>query len=385
MSFFNNIPNPLSGLLNGAGGYLRTSRHATKNFGLLSNVITQNYPRHKFQYFVKINFNTEAKSFVDSFLAADDQSMVFNLIKSVDMPSMNIDTTILNQYNKKRISQTKVNFEPISMSLWDVVDGKSLRLWEMYYMYYFKEGSTYSKLALNTGRGLNKKEFNIDIITEQFNNNYGFNLDRVGNNKYLIESIEIYQVHRAHFSKVELVRPRIESFNHDTLSFDESGGLMEFKLNFVYEDVIYANNNTALNEEELKVFQQSGYLDLTTAIRASTEPKSRNLLQEEPLTGVSSLNPSNIGPLPGLFNGLGNSAANSLVNGAMTGNFSLSPNPISSVRNAANNIVQTARGNATRGFAASAGTLIANVGSSFSSSNSGNNNNSGGQNGPPGG
>jgi len=88
--------------------HLRDSRHAANAYGFNKVNLVNGTPRHKFEFFVKFNFNEAdpaVRNFVQAFLNNVDQDIVTQMVKSVTMPSMTIDTEILNQYNKKRISQ----------------------------------------------------------------------------------------------------------------------------------------------------------------------------------------------------------------------------------------------------------------------------------------
>ena len=134
------------------GVYLRDSRHAANAFGLNKSDLSNGTPRHKFEFFVKINFNPQLTDYVRSFFVDPaEQAILHTMIKSITMPTMQIDTTTLNQYNKKRVSQTKINYNPISITFHDSVEGRTLRLWEMYYEYYFKDGDAFEKLGSGGG------------------------------------------------------------------------------------------------------------------------------------------------------------------------------------------------------------------------------------------
>ena len=109
--------------------FLRDSRHAANAYGLNKSDLSNGTPRHKFEFFVKIKFNTQLNDFVRAFLKENDQDIVHTMIKTITMPSMNIDTEVLNQYNKKRISQTRIDYNPISITFHYSVEGRTLRLW----------------------------------------------------------------------------------------------------------------------------------------------------------------------------------------------------------------------------------------------------------------
>lgn len=269
--------------------HFRDSRHAAEAFSFNKPDLSNGTPRHKFEFFLRINFNTspDVAVFVRNFLNILDQDMVTTMVKNVTMPSMSMDTEVLNQYNKKRISQTRLNFNPVTITFHDSVEGRMLRLWEMYYEYYFRDGQATEKLDLNSkGRRRNNKEFDNDVIKDRFNDNFGYNLARVGNNKYLIDSIEIFQIHGGRFSRTEIVHPRITSFNHDTLDYEDSVGLVEMKFEFMYEDVVYANVNERMNNEELERFRNGDFWQMANLITIRTPVRGRNVKANAPLPNV---------------------------------------------------------------------------------------------------
>lgn len=224
-----------------------------------------------------------------------EKDIITTMVKSVTMPSMSIDTETLNQYNKKRISQSRIDYNPISITMHDSVEGRTLRLWEMYYEYYFKDGDAFEKLGEGGGNTegflgafleafsgrdtpkRNPREYENDIIKDKFNDNYGYNLKRVGNHKYLIESIEIFQVHGGRFSRTEIIRPRVTSFTHDTLDYEDSSGLVELKFDFAYEGVVYANINDKLNSDELDRYRYGDFNELANLITIRTPIAGRNI------------------------------------------------------------------------------------------------------------
>lgn len=302
------VKNGASGLFNDLTGaqincFFKDSEQSAFDFGQRSNYFLDGQPRLKFQYFVKIKFNPNAvspdgESFVKKFLNDDEIAMLVPLVRSVDLPSMKIDTDRMNQYNQWKVSQTKIDFDPITMVMHDVVDGKTLRLWEMYYEYYFKESMDYSgtniehdddtylenklidpdkkgpveekgffdkvKTAfVGTGdkadksnaviynssytRKLEYKTGNLnngygsDPYSIYLDSDYGYNTTHVGRQKDLIDYIEIYQYHAGRWSKVHLVRPRISAFKHDTLAYEETGDTGSMTFTMEYEYALYHN------------------------------------------------------------------------------------------------------------------------------------------------
>ena len=280
--------------------YEKSSRHASYNFGQESRSLYKNQPRFPFEYYIAINLNQvgTAKEYINGVFNSTTLHQIPPLVKSVEMPGMKIETTPLNQYNRKRLSQTKVTFDPVKVVFHDVADGKTLKFWEMYYRYYFADGtepgineapqvqqknspmSVESLLhnitpALNpnianlpssikslfqgkTPSGINSatntngsKQDITNIVSDTLDNhNFGFNLPQVQNVRNLIQSIEIYQVHGGKFNRITLVNPRIASFTHDTLNYATGDKTLELTFSFEYEYAYYTIQNLALGGTE---------------------------------------------------------------------------------------------------------------------------------------
>jgi hypothetical protein len=276
--------------------YEKSSRHASYNFGQESRSLYRNQPRFPFEYYIALNLNQvgTAKQYIDSVFNSTTLQQIPPLVKSVEMPSMKIETTPLNQYNRKRISQTKVTFEPVKIVFHDVADGKTLKFWEMYYRYYFADGNepgindpvqvqqknapmSIETLLHNVTPALNPNIANLpssiedlfqgktptdansatntngskqdltNIVSDTLDNhNFGFNLPQVQGIRNLIQSIDIYQVHGGKFNCVTLVNPRIASFTHDTLNYATGDKTLELTFSFEYEYAYYTIQNLNL-------------------------------------------------------------------------------------------------------------------------------------------
>lgn len=296
--------------------FFRSSRLATKTFNQSAQALYRNNPRLPFEYYISINLNnlTTSRDFISRFFNNDDWQQMLPLVKSVDMPSMKIETDVMNQYNRKRLSQSKLSFDPIKMVFHDVADGKTLKFWEMYYRYYFGEGNepglnspkqaevaagTYSIEEFNFGaafpnsnftNGINSSRNTLgttpadedsptntlgdkstlqNIISDSLDNhNFGYNLPVVMNIKNLIQSIEIYQVHGGRYNKVVLVNPRVSAFTHDTLNYAIGDKTLEVTFTIEYEYAYYSIENMSLggdetgNNSSIEPFMNSGHLEL---------------------------------------------------------------------------------------------------------------------------
>jgi hypothetical protein len=266
--------------------YFRDSRHASFNFGLTNNYMELNYPRHKFLYFVRIDFNPELAEFTSRYFKKHDIALLIPLVKNVIQPSVSVTTEEMNQYNKKRITQKKLSHKPVDLTFHDVADGKTLRLWEMYYEYYYRNGVNPNKIDPTT-KSIIKEKFVRDTVSNAFTSgDSGYNLSQVGTTKQLFDSVSIYQVHGGHYSKAVLVNPIISDFSPGNLAYNEDATLCEHKMSFQYEDIVYYNYIEALEDTDAEIFSHGKFKDL-----APTKPRIPVRVENRVMTGaVTALN-----------------------------------------------------------------------------------------------
>lgn len=305
--------------LTGAGFfYEKNSRHASYNFNQEGQSLYRNQPRFPFEYYINIRLNDvgTASTYIDQYFNNPSWAQVQPLVKTIDMPSFKIETTPLNQYNRKRLSQTKIGFEPVKAVFHDVADGKTLKFWEMYYRYYFGDGNEPDKNEVRRPTGqsgpvtteqflqnitpafnpnlanlpasikdvingnpftgkqgptnqLGDKSATENIVADTLNNHaFGYNLPTVQNIRNLIQAIDIFQVHAGRFNQVTLVNPRIAAFTHDTLNYAEGGKTLELSFTFEYEYAYYTIQNLRLggnepnNSSSLEPFEHGEFLEL---------------------------------------------------------------------------------------------------------------------------
>lgn len=229
----------------GAGdqaGYVQSPKLATTVFGLDHPALNQNIPFLKFEFFATITANGDARPYLEDVFGDSGWSGGYPVIKSVSLPQVDIDTKILNEYNRPRISQTKLKNKPVKLIIHDTVNGTTMKLWKAYYEFYFADGI--------------KDQADRMQVTNPIlfpNGKFGYNLGQVSNLKYLFEKIDIFQVHAKKVIQTTLYNPRISNFNHDTLAYDAEGSV-EITLEFDYEWVEYHTCANIDDNFELQAF-----------------------------------------------------------------------------------------------------------------------------------
>jgi hypothetical protein len=233
-----------------------------RDFAHASRVFVQNTqekaPKQKFLFHVHFSIN---KIFLPQ--GNDKASPNFGiLVKNCELPKFKMDTNVLNQYNRKKIVQTRVQYDPISVEFHD--DGASAvsSLWYSYYTYMISDG-------LN---GLNQKTHNI-LLNKR--NTYSTNTDftnwglsggqsltdgQVDDEKApFFNYISVFGFNQKRFVEYRLVNPVIDAFSHDSYDYGASNGTMSNRMSIQYEAVQYYSGNIGDAATNIPGFMQNGY------------------------------------------------------------------------------------------------------------------------------
>ena len=133
MGFFQNFAKDVAGGFFG-NDYVRDYTHAAKTFR--PNAF-QYAPKFKFLFHVYFEINPAA------YAVGLSTGTNFGLtVKTVKLPSYSFDTHVMNQYNRKRIVQTKIKYDPIDIAFHDDNGNRVRNMWYNYYTYYYKDAST---------------------------------------------------------------------------------------------------------------------------------------------------------------------------------------------------------------------------------------------------
>ena len=210
--------------------YLRDYTHASKTFR------TNNYlnaPKYKFLFHVYFDINLQSMPTAGL------------LVKSIKLPSFSFATHEMNQYNRKRIIQTKIKYDPIDIDFHDDNGDMIRKLWYNYYSYYYRDATHIQSAGsagttINTAAVYNERTLYKPSITGDDDWGYsGEPLSSGTTKKPFFKNITIFGLNRHNFSAYTLINPVITRFGHDTYSYAEGNGTMENKMTIEYETVKY--------------------------------------------------------------------------------------------------------------------------------------------------
>lgn len=232
--------------------YLKDYTHASKVFR--SNGY-ENAPRTKFLFHVYFTLNTTQIPQLQQIFSSTDTSTIGLLVKSIDLPKFKIDTEVLNQYNRKRVIQKKIDYDPINIKFHDDSGDLIRTMWYNYYSYYYKDpnqpyrglsntnGSIGPSATLSNGFNYNNRDI---YAKDRYVNDWGFigesyydSVNANGGKPPFFRDISIYGMNQHKFVEYVLINPVISSWSHDTYDYSQDNGVMENDVTLTYETVKY--------------------------------------------------------------------------------------------------------------------------------------------------
>ena len=245
----------ISGFIKGvAGGFfggpvLRDYTHASKTFRAKSY---ENAPKLKFLFHVNFEINSTALQNLPGFTGKENWGLA---VKSIKLPAFTMATHEMNQYNRKRIVQSKIKYDPVDITFHDdagtSANGGMIRnLWKTYYQYYYSDSKNprimIASREVNNdsskGSGYNNRtQYDKSITGDE---NWGYSGEASKSMPGLVKipffkSIRIFGFNQHNYVTYVLVNPMITRFGHDTYNYAEGNGTMENTMTLDYETVVY--------------------------------------------------------------------------------------------------------------------------------------------------
>ena len=264
-----------------------TNVNNLRDYSHASRVFTTNQyelkPRFKFLYHVSFSINTNIPSVALSASEIQELSLV---VKTVDLPKYTVHTDTLNQYNRKRVVQTGIKYEPVTLTFHDDSGDVVRRLWYEYYSYYYKDpaqtyltdaNSTNGSLGASSNRqagfGYNDRDIYDDQRIGNVNDwgyigeNFLDGTSSTSGKPPFFNDIRIYGMDQHKYASYVLINPIITNWNHDTYDYAQGNGIMQNSMTIAYETVKYYNgalsNQFGQSDVNVQGFADPSHYDRT--------------------------------------------------------------------------------------------------------------------------
>lgn len=229
---------------------LRDYTHASKTFRTNGYELA---PRLKFLFHTFFNINTAQIPPLQA--AFPDIGSIGLSVKTVDLPSYQISVDTLNQYNRKRLVQSRIDYQPITITFHDDGGDTIRNLWYNYFAYYYKDPSQKYDSVPNTngtsgnlqttpaGFGYNTRDtYSNDRFVQDWGyvgESYSDGTTSAEGKPQFFRDIRIYGLNQHKFAAYVLVNPMITDWRHDTYDYSQGNGTMIHTVTIKYETVKY--------------------------------------------------------------------------------------------------------------------------------------------------
>lgn len=210
-------------------------------------------PKTKFLYHVVIDVNQSALASMGPTVQNLLNKREFNLlVETVDLPRYQIDMDEKNQYNRKKLVQTRIRYNPVQMIFHDDMAGLTTLLWEAYYRYYFQDANYSTKNSQGQPNTNVPQAYYNTMYKNDDANSYRYGMDNNRKNDTpFFNSITVNQLYSNNaspeFTSFTLLNPIISDMSHDTMSQAENA-LVKNTMRLSYEGVLYGRGKTRRDE-----------------------------------------------------------------------------------------------------------------------------------------
>ncbi len=261
---------------------LRDYTHASKTFTTNSFELK---PRFKFLFHVSFTLNYKEIPGLSSAMGMDDIKNLSYVVKTVDLPKYTIATDTLNQYNRKRVIQTKINYEPVTLTFHDDYGDNVRNMWYNYFAYYYKDpnndylnpNSTNGSIGpvgnRAAGFGYNARDIYEDKRTGNVND-WGFigeswnqGPTTASGKPPFFRDIRIYGLDQHKYAEYVLLNPIITNWSHDQYDYTQGSGIMQNSMTIAYETVKYYSGAIGAPRPDVNVegFGDPSHYDTTVS------------------------------------------------------------------------------------------------------------------------
>jgi len=255
---------------------LRDYTHADKTFRTNGYELA---PRFKFNFHTYFNLNTVSIPALQNLFGNNDTASMGLSVKTIDLPSYQISVDTMNQYNRKRLVQSKIEYQPVTITFND--DGGDLirNLWYNYFSYYYKDpaqqyegvpntqGTSGQQQTTPTGFGYNTRD---TYSNDRFVNDWGYIGESYSDGTFtpdgkppFFSDIKIFGLNQHKFAAYVLINPMITDWRHDTYDYSQGGGIMTHTVTIRYETVKYYTGAIGRSRPDTNVvgFADPNYYD----------------------------------------------------------------------------------------------------------------------------
>lgn len=226
-------------------------------------------PRQQFQGYVNFIVNRVLYAslfgeFAGGDGTADYRTTISSLVRTADLPSVNFQTETKNAFNRKKIINTGVEYNPVNMSVFDTVGNEWLMMLMKYFSYHYMDPRNKQKGDSRDIEGEIDRIGGIETQGSSFGKDGVWDSNVAGYNPQMdgqfFERIDYVLYHGNKAVQYSIINPKLLSFKPSGIDYSSSEA-MGFDLEFGYERfTLYSDLNTDMSVEDLDRFENASGL-----------------------------------------------------------------------------------------------------------------------------
>lgn len=181
-------------------------------------------PKPKFNFFIQFNISPAGQRLTSQ---RNVKERLGFILKNADRPTIQYRNATLNQYNKKRIITTGIDYGNITVSFQDTIDEVALKMIKDYSDFYYKDMNVPDR-NWTPAATKNKNLTNV----------FGYNIRNGVSDINFFDSIEIYEFYNSYYTMYKLQNPRIENVAFGSNDM-EASAFNEVAITFSMEGLTY--------------------------------------------------------------------------------------------------------------------------------------------------
>ena len=224
-------------------------------------------PRQKFNFYVQFQTAKLSKDDGDDSQRDTTRSVPYPLAVQIDLPSVQFDTQVVNQYNRKRVIQTGYQYNPINIVFFDTVDNTFQTLYQNYFKYYYKDRinspskiKQYDSVTPESGSGSWGGGFGFQPPTYLYQKNF---IQEIIISRGWPDELTLENVKK--LDPIVLYNPTVNSISHDTLDYGSSDPIT-WTMNISFEQVHYLANQSDESNNDDQSRSVSSRLNIADAL-----------------------------------------------------------------------------------------------------------------------
>ena len=272
---------------------LRDYKHSSKTFGVSGGSYNL-VPRNKFLFYVYFNLNTNIPA-AANLVSGGNGSIIGLMVKTAQLPSYQVEVDTMNQYNRKRLIQKKINYNPSQIVFNDDNSDLIRNMWYQYYQYYYSDPTYQYGNTPNQSGVLGQIQIPSVLGGASYTTNDTYapsrgiqhwGLSGQGYNNPTLNSlatslltgtasgvqpfftdITIYGMSQKTYAQYTMLNPLITDWQHDTYDYSQGTGLVTHTMTIKYEAVKYYSGDIGGDQpsDQMPGFADPSHYDTTTS------------------------------------------------------------------------------------------------------------------------